>query len=62
VVWRYPAAKLLLNNPAVQVVRWAQPAFPNLHPGGVVDNAPLMHPPEVPAAHFRDFPAVGGMP
>jgi nitrous oxidase accessory protein len=53
IVWRYPAAKLLLNSPAVQVVRWAQAAFPNLHPGGVVDSAPLMRPPEVAAARFR---------
>ncbi len=50
VVWRTPAAKLLLNSPAVQLVRWAQSEFPNLHPGGVVDSAPLMHPPTVPAA------------
>lgn len=53
VVWRYPAAKLLLNSPAVAVVRWAQSAFPNLHPGGVVDSAPLMNPPDVAAARFR---------
>lgn len=53
VVWRYPAAKLLLNSPAVGLVRWAQSAFPNLHPGGVVDSAPLMNPPDVVAAHFR---------
>jgi nitrous oxidase accessory protein len=51
VVWRYPADKLLLNGPAVQVVRWAQSRFPNLHPGGVVDSAPLMRPPDIPAAH-----------
>jgi len=49
VVWRYPAAKLLLSSPATQVVRWAQSAFPAIHPGGVVDSAPLMKPPEVPA-------------
>lgn len=54
VVWRYPAAKLLLNSPAVQLVRWAQSAFPNLHPGGVIDSAPLMRPPYVPSAHYRD--------
>jgi nitrous oxidase accessory protein len=54
VVWRYPAAKLLLNSPAVQLVRWAQSAFPNLHPGGVIDSAPLMRPPEVSAAHYHD--------
>ncbi len=60
VVWRYPAAKLLLNSPAVQVVRWAQSAFPNLHPGGVVDSAPLMHPPHVAVAGFR--PVTGPVP
>ncbi|MEA1648218.1 nitrous oxide reductase family maturation protein NosD [Nitrospirillum sp. BR 11164] len=45
VVWRFPAAKLLLNSPAIQVIRWAQAQFPALHPGGVVDSAPLMKPP-----------------
>lgn len=47
VVWAYPLAKLLLNSPAVQVVRWAQSQFPGLHPGGVVDGAPLMRPPTI---------------
>jgi nitrous oxidase accessory protein len=49
VVWRAPAAKLLLNSPAVQVVRWAQAQFPAIHPGGVIDTAPLMAPPRPPA-------------
>jgi len=49
ILWRYPAAKLLVNSPALQVLRWAQSAFPNLHPGGGVDSFPLMRPPEVPA-------------
>jgi len=53
VVWRYPAAKLLLNSPAVQAVRWAQAQFPAIHPGGVIDSAPLIKPPDVPAARFR---------
>lgn len=44
VIWRAPAAKLLLNSPAVQVLRWAQATFPAIHPGGVIDSAPLMHP------------------
>jgi nitrous oxidase accessory protein len=44
VVWRAPSAKLLLNSPAVEVLRWAQAAFPALHPGGVIDSAPLMAP------------------
>jgi nitrous oxidase accessory protein len=49
VIWRAPAAKLLLNSPAVQVVRWAQSQFPAIHPGGVIDTAPLMTPPRPPA-------------
>ncbi|MDR3533534.1 MAG: nitrous oxide reductase family maturation protein NosD, partial [Rhodopila sp.] len=44
VIWRAPAAKLLLNSPATQVVRWAQAQFPAIHPGGVIDTAPLMAP------------------
>jgi nitrous oxidase accessory protein len=49
VIWRAPLAKLLLNSPAVQVVRWAQARFPAIHPGGVIDSAPLMKPPHPPA-------------
>jgi len=45
VVWSHPTAKLLLNSPAIQVLRWAQSRFPALLPGGVVDTAPLMVPP-----------------
>jgi nitrous oxidase accessory protein len=45
VIWRAPSAKLLLNSPAVQLVRWAQSQFPAMLPGGVVDTAPLMAPP-----------------
>ncbi|WP_296713319.1 nitrous oxide reductase family maturation protein NosD [Rhodoblastus sp.] len=44
VIWRAPTAKLLLNSPAVQIVRWAQARFPAIHPGGVIDTAPLMKP------------------
>ena len=44
-LWRYPQAKLLLNSPALQVLSWAQSQFPGLHPGGVVDSAPLLHDP-----------------
>jgi nitrous oxidase accessory protein len=50
VIWRAPSAKLLLNSPAVQVVRWAQSAFPAIHPGGVIDSAPLMTPVRTNAA------------
>ena len=42
IVWRYPLAKLLLNSPATQLLKWAQSEFPLLHPGGVIDSAALM--------------------
>ncbi len=42
ILWAHPLAKLLLNSPALQVMRWAQSAFPGLHPGGIKDSAPLM--------------------
>lgn len=45
ILWRAPAARILLNSPAVSVVRWAQAQFPALLPGGVIDSAPLMRPP-----------------
>jgi nitrous oxidase accessory protein len=45
VLWRAPAAKLLLASPAIQVLTWVQSAFPAVLPGGVVDPAPLMRPP-----------------
>jgi nitrous oxidase accessory protein len=45
VLWEAPAAKVLVNSPAVQVIRWAQARFPAVFPGGVVDSHPLMEPP-----------------
>jgi nitrous oxidase accessory protein len=45
VLWTAPAAKVLINSPAIQVIRWAQAQFPALLPGGVVDTHPLMAPP-----------------
>jgi len=63
VVWRAPAAKLLLNSPAVEVLRWAQTAFPALHPGGVIDSAPLMAPVRPPAlARLDRAPEEGDHP
>jgi len=44
VLWTAPSAKVLLNSPAVQIIRWAQAQFPALLPGGVVDSRPLMTP------------------
>ena len=50
VIWRHPLAKLLLTSPSVRVLRWAHDQFPAIHPGGVVDSAPLMAPPLAPEA------------
>ncbi len=47
VLWTSPQAKVLVNSPAVQIIRWAQAQFPALLPGGVVDSRPLMAPPPV---------------
>lgn len=56
VLWTAPQAKVLMNSPAVQVIRWAQAQFPALLPGGVVDSRPLMTPPA------RPKPAEGARP
>lgn len=48
VIWRAPNARLLLNSPAVTIVRWAQSQFPAILPGGVIDNTPLMVAPVTP--------------
>jgi nitrous oxidase accessory protein len=50
VLWTAPRAKILLNSPAVQVLRWAQSQFPAILPGGVVDSRPLVAPPPAPGA------------
>ncbi len=57
VLWTAPQAKVLMNSPAVQVIRWAQAQFPALLPGGVVDSKPLMAPPA-----RRRTAAEGGRP
>lgn len=41
-IWTYPMAKILMNSPAVQVLRWVQREFPVLRPPGVRDSHPLM--------------------
>ena len=57
------AGALLLNSPAVQVIRWAQSRFPAILPGGVVDSHPLIAPPPSRgrlglAAMKADLPAI----
>ncbi len=42
--WTYPMARILMNSPAVQLLRWVQREFPVLRPSGVRDSAPLMRP------------------
>jgi nitrous oxidase accessory protein len=56
VLWTAPQAKVLMNSPAVQVIRWAQAQFPALLPGGVVDSRPLMAPPARPKMAEGDRP------
>lgn len=54
VLWVNPNAKILLNSPAVQLLRWAQASFPALYPGGVVDTAPLIAPPDIKAPEWKE--------
>ena len=54
IVWRYPLAKLLLNSPSTQLLRWAQSEFPSLHPGGVTDSAALMEQPSTGILNNED--------
>jgi nitrous oxidase accessory protein len=44
IIWRYPLARLLMSSPVLQILQWAQSQFPSLHPGGVVDSYPVLHP------------------
>lgn len=41
-LWKYPAAKLLFNSPAIEILRWVQRQFPVLKSPGIVDSFPLM--------------------
>ncbi|SHM35038.1 nitrous oxide reductase family maturation protein NosD [Vreelandella subglaciescola] len=41
-LWRYPAAKVLMDSPAVLALRWVQRQFPVFRPQGVRDSDPLM--------------------
>lgn len=55
ILWTQPAAKSLLGSPAVQLIRWSQSAFPATLPGGVVDSAPMMHPPAFEAPKWKEI-------
>jgi nitrous oxidase accessory protein len=43
-LWKYPLARLLMNSPAVQALRWVQREFPVFRSPGVRDSHPLMLP------------------
>lgn len=44
-LWKYPLARMLMNSPAVQTLRWVQDQFPVLQSPGVRDSFPIMIPP-----------------
>ncbi|RCX32332.1 nitrous oxidase accessory protein [Thioalbus denitrificans] len=47
-LWKYPLARLLMNSPAVQALRWVQREFPVFRSPGVRDSHPLMMPAGLP--------------
>ncbi len=42
VLWKYPAANVLINSPAIQTLKWVQKEFPILKSQGIKDSYPLM--------------------
>lgn len=42
-LWLYPQVRLLMNSPAIELLRWVQRAFPVTRSPGVRDSYPLMH-------------------
>jgi len=44
-VWQYPEMKMLMDSPAILILRWVQRQFPILKPPGVKDSFPLMSSP-----------------
>jgi nitrous oxidase accessory protein len=43
-VWQYPEMKIIMNSPAILILRWVQKQFPVLKPSGMKDSYPLMKP------------------
>ena len=43
-VWQYPEMKMIMDSPAILILRWVQKQFPVLKPPGVKDSHPLMVP------------------
>ncbi|WP_431313656.1 nitrous oxide reductase family maturation protein NosD [Thalassotalea insulae] len=46
-LWQYPEMKMLMDSPAVLILRWVQKQFPVLKPPGVKDSYPLMTSPHL---------------
>ena len=43
--WQYPEMKMIMDSPAIIILRWIQRQFPVLKPAGVKDSFPLMQAP-----------------
>ncbi|GAB2800915.1 nitrous oxide reductase family maturation protein NosD [Halomonas shantousis] len=52
-LWKYPQVRLLLNSPAIELLRWVQRAFPIMQSPGVQDSHPLM---QLPTADLLTQP------
>jgi nitrous oxidase accessory protein len=46
-VWQYPEMKMIMDSPAILILRWVQRQFPVLKPPGIKDSFPLMRPPSI---------------
>ncbi len=55
-LWQYPEMKMLMDSPAVIILRWVQRQFPILKPPGVKDSFPLMSSPH--SGTFSHLPEV----
>ncbi|MGF1757686.1 nitrous oxide reductase family maturation protein NosD [Photobacterium sagamiensis] len=51
-MWKYPEVRVLLDSPAILMLRWIQKQFPVLKPAGVRDSFPLMTVPSAPEKHL----------
>ncbi len=46
-VWQYPEMKMIMDSPAILILRWVQKQFPVLKPPGIKDSYPLMESPHI---------------
>lgn len=44
--WQYPEMKIIMNSPAIIILRWIQQQFPIIKPSGIKDSYPLIAPPQ----------------